>query len=104
MMTRRQRPEQIVQHALFEHLAWRGAPGTFAFHPVIGGEQQSRESLWDPGQAGGVPPATFATISVNQSVNSLSLPGHQSVNQSTISTACTIASLSQLKHACTTWQ
>jgi hypothetical protein len=53
MMTRRQRPEQIVQHALFEHLAWRGAPGTFAFHPVIGGEQQSRESLWDPGQARG---------------------------------------------------
>jgi hypothetical protein len=31
------RPEQQIQRAVFEHLAIRGAPAVFAFHPANGG-------------------------------------------------------------------
>ena len=34
---RRSRPEQQIQRAVFEHLALRGAPAMFAFHPANGG-------------------------------------------------------------------
>jgi hypothetical protein len=34
---RRVRPEQQVQRAVLEHLAWRGMPGLLAFHVPNGG-------------------------------------------------------------------
>jgi len=37
MTRRRNRPEQEIQRAVFEHLAVRGAPDVFAFHPANGG-------------------------------------------------------------------
>jgi hypothetical protein len=37
MSRRRNRPEDAIQRAVFEHLAVRGAPGVFAFHPANGG-------------------------------------------------------------------
>jgi hypothetical protein len=36
-MTRRRRPEQAIQAAIFQHIAWRGAKGVFAFHCPLGG-------------------------------------------------------------------
>jgi hypothetical protein len=33
----RARPEDQIQRACFQHLAWRGVPGLFAFHPANGG-------------------------------------------------------------------
>jgi hypothetical protein len=35
-VSRRQRPEQAIQRAVFEHLRMRAAPGVFAFHPANG--------------------------------------------------------------------
>jgi hypothetical protein len=40
----RQRPEQSLQRAVFEHLAWRGAPGLFAFHCPNGGWRSAVEA------------------------------------------------------------
>ena len=34
---RRNRPEDIIQRAVFEHLRLRSAPGIFAFHPANSG-------------------------------------------------------------------
>jgi hypothetical protein len=34
---RRRRPEQQLQKAVLEHLAWRGMPGLFVFHYPAGG-------------------------------------------------------------------
>jgi len=31
------RPEQAIQAAIFEHIAWRGVKGLFAFHVPLGG-------------------------------------------------------------------
>ena len=36
-MSGRRQPEQQIQAAVFDHLAWRGVPGVFAFHPANGG-------------------------------------------------------------------
>jgi hypothetical protein len=36
-MTRRSHPEQAIQKAVFEHIAWRGVKNVFAFHPANGG-------------------------------------------------------------------
>jgi hypothetical protein len=36
-MTRRRRPEQAIQRAVMEHLAWRAVPGVFALHIPNGG-------------------------------------------------------------------
>jgi hypothetical protein len=42
-MHRRSRPEQAVQRAVFQHLAARGAPNMFAFHPANGGWRSPTE-------------------------------------------------------------
>jgi hypothetical protein len=34
---RRARPEQVIQRAVFAHIAARAVPGVFAFHPANGG-------------------------------------------------------------------
>jgi hypothetical protein len=44
MRTRRQSPEAAIQRAVFQHLAARGAPGVFAFHPANGGYRKSIEA------------------------------------------------------------
>jgi VRR-NUC domain len=41
---RRQRPEQQIQRAVFEHLRTRGAPGIFAWHPFSGGLRSKLEA------------------------------------------------------------
>jgi hypothetical protein len=41
---KRQRPEQQIQRAVFEHLAVRGAPDVFAFHPANGGYRTAIEA------------------------------------------------------------
>jgi hypothetical protein len=43
-MKRRQRPEQAIQRAVFEHLRTRAAPGVFAFHPANGGFRKPIEA------------------------------------------------------------
>jgi hypothetical protein len=54
---KRKRPEQRVQRAVFEHLAVRGAPATFAFHPANGGRRSLVEAaiLKGMGVRAGVP-------------------------------------------------
>jgi hypothetical protein len=37
MTARRQRPEQGIQRAVFQHIDARGVPNLFAFHPANGG-------------------------------------------------------------------
>jgi VRR-NUC domain len=51
------RPEQGIQRAVFEHLAWRRAPGVFAFHPANGGWRSRTEAaiLRGLGVVAGVP-------------------------------------------------
>jgi len=53
----RNRPEDIIQRAVFEHLAWRSAPGVFAFHPANGGWRSHIEAaiLKGLGVRAGVP-------------------------------------------------
>jgi hypothetical protein len=41
---RRQRPEQTIQRAVFQHLAMRGAPNVFAFHVPLGGLRSKAEA------------------------------------------------------------
>jgi hypothetical protein len=41
---KRQRPEQQIQGAVFEHLKARGAPGLFAWHPFSGGYRRPIEA------------------------------------------------------------
>lgn len=36
-MTVRRRPEQALQRAVIEHLAWRAKPDVFCFHVPLGG-------------------------------------------------------------------
>ena len=43
-MPRRQHPEQTLQRAAFEHLAWRGAAGVFCFHVPNGGWRSATEA------------------------------------------------------------
>jgi hypothetical protein len=43
-MYRRQHPEQALQRAVLEHLAWRGAAGLFAFHCPNGGWRSGIEA------------------------------------------------------------
>jgi len=43
-MKRRERPEQQIQGAVFEHLKARGAPGLFAWHPFSGGYRRPIEA------------------------------------------------------------
>jgi hypothetical protein len=56
-VTRRARPEQIIQRAVFDHLRTRGAPGVFAFHPANGGYRKPVEAaiLKGLGVVAGVP-------------------------------------------------
>ena len=51
------RPEQTIQRAVFEHLAVRRAPGTFAFHVPNGGWRSHAEAaiLKGLGVVAGVP-------------------------------------------------
>jgi hypothetical protein len=51
------RPEQTIQRAVFEHLAVRRAPGTFAFHVPNGGWRSRAEAaiLKGLGVVAGVP-------------------------------------------------
>lgn len=57
MSARRQRPEQIIQRAVFQHLKQRSAPGVFAFHVPNGGYRKPREAaiLKGLGVVAGVP-------------------------------------------------
>jgi hypothetical protein len=43
MTARRQRPEQAIQRAVFQHIRARGAPNLFAFHPANGGWRSKTE-------------------------------------------------------------
>jgi hypothetical protein len=43
-VTRRRRPEQQLQKAVLQHLAWRGVPGLFAFHYPAGGWRSAVEA------------------------------------------------------------
>jgi hypothetical protein len=43
-MTRRNRPEDAIQRAVFAHLAMRGAPDVFSFHPANGGYRSKVEA------------------------------------------------------------
>ena len=54
---KRSRPEQDIQRAVFEHLAIRGVPGMFAFHPANGGWRSPIEAkiLKGMGVKAGVP-------------------------------------------------
>jgi hypothetical protein len=54
---RRSRPEDLIQRAVFEHLALRSAPGIFAFHPANGGARSPIEAaiLKGLGVRAGVP-------------------------------------------------
>lgn len=56
-MRRRRRPEQAIQHAIFEHIRARGAPGLFAFHVPNGGYRTPIEAAMLKGQGvvAGVP-------------------------------------------------
>jgi hypothetical protein len=51
------RPEQALQRTVFQHLAARGAPGTFAFHVPNGGWRSPVEAaiLKGLGVVAGVP-------------------------------------------------
>ena len=51
------RPEQQIQRAVFEHLAVRGVPAMFAFHPANGGWRSRVEAaiLKGMGVRAGVP-------------------------------------------------
>jgi hypothetical protein len=40
----RHRPEQQLQKAVFQHLAWRGVPGLFACHYPAGGWRSAAEA------------------------------------------------------------
>ena len=44
MTARRQRPEQQVQAAVFQHFKLRGTPGVFCFHPFSGGYRRPIEA------------------------------------------------------------
>lgn len=44
MASRRARPEQQIQRAVFAHLRTRAAPGVFAFHVPNGGYRKPREA------------------------------------------------------------
>jgi hypothetical protein len=54
---RRNRPEDLIQRAVFEHLALRSTPGVFAFHPANGGWRSRIEAaiLKGLGVRAGVP-------------------------------------------------
>jgi hypothetical protein len=41
---RRQRPEDVIQRAVFQHLRTRATPGVFAFHPANGGYRRPTEA------------------------------------------------------------
>jgi hypothetical protein len=43
-MTGRNHPEQLIQRAVMDHLAWRAVPGVFAFHPANGGWRSAVEA------------------------------------------------------------
>jgi hypothetical protein len=53
----RAQPEAAIQRAVFEHLAWRGVKGLFAFHPPNGGARRPIEAaiLKGLGVVAGVP-------------------------------------------------
>jgi hypothetical protein len=56
-VTRRARPEQQIQRAIFDHFRARSAPGVFAFHPANGGYRKPIEAkiLQGLGVVSGVP-------------------------------------------------
>jgi hypothetical protein len=56
-MTRRRCSEQEIQKSIFEHLAWRAAPGVFAFHVPLGGYRRPVEAaiLKSLGTVAGIP-------------------------------------------------
>jgi hypothetical protein len=43
-MTSRRCSEQAIQAAIFEHIAWRGVKGLFAFHVPLGGYRRPVEA------------------------------------------------------------
>jgi hypothetical protein len=56
-VTRRSRPEDQIQRAVFDHFRARSAPGVFAFHPANGGFRKPIEAkiLRGLGVRAGVP-------------------------------------------------
>jgi hypothetical protein len=56
-MTGRKHPEQAIQRAIFEHLAWRAVPDCFYFHVPNGGYRKSIEAaiLKTLGVVAGIP-------------------------------------------------
>jgi hypothetical protein len=44
VMSKRKRPEDQIQRAVFSHLRARAAPGVFAFHPANGGYRKPIEA------------------------------------------------------------
>jgi hypothetical protein len=56
-VTCRHRPEQALQRTVFQHIAQRGVPGLFAFHPANGGYRRPVEAkiLQGQGVRAGVP-------------------------------------------------
>jgi hypothetical protein len=63
-VTRRARPEDSIQRAVFEHLRVRGAPNVFAFHPANGGYRRPVEAsiLKGLGVYAGVPDRVAFTL------------------------------------------
>ncbi len=62
MAGKRQRPEQKIQRAVFQHFAARAAPGVFAFHPPNGGWRSPIEGAIFKGL--GVKPGTPDVIAI----------------------------------------
>jgi hypothetical protein len=56
-MTRRSRPEQAIQKAIFDHIAWRGVKNVFAFHVPLGGWRSAVEAaiFKSTGTVAGIP-------------------------------------------------
>jgi hypothetical protein len=66
MTARRQRPEQAIQRAIFQHLRQRSAPGVFAFHVPNGGARTAIEAAIFKGL--GVVPGTPDVIAIKGGV------------------------------------
>jgi hypothetical protein len=60
--TKRRRPEQALQRAVFEHLRLRAAPDVFAFHPANGGWRTAVEGAILKGM--GVVPGTPDVVAI----------------------------------------
>jgi hypothetical protein len=76
MKPRRQRPEQVIQRAVFQHIDARASPGVFAFHVPNGGWRSAIEAAIMKGQGvkAGVPDV-FVVMKGNVFALELKPPG-----------------------------